>query len=125
MIDDTAVGRLSFLGRRPPPPFELWTVTLAPGHALPYAEADWHDAVVVVEAGEIDLECVGGGRQRFVPGDVLRLSGLPLRSLRNPWPEPAVLVAVARRRRPMSSGPAGRHNSDRVDQPGGAQPRDY
>jgi hypothetical protein len=125
MIDDAARGRLSFLGRRLPSPFELWTVTLGPGHALPYDEADWHDAVVVVEAGEVDLECVGGGRQRFVRGDVLRLSGLPLRTLRNPWPEPAVLVAVARRRRPMSSGPAGRHDSDRVDQLGGAQPRDY
>ena len=110
MIDDTAGGRLSFLGSPPPPQFALWTVTLEPGHALPYDEADWHDAVVVVVAGEIDLECVGGGRQRFVPGDVLRLSGLPLRTLRNPWPEPAVLVAVARRWRPMSSGSAGRHN---------------
>jgi hypothetical protein len=110
MTDDTAGGRLSFLGRPLPPPFERWTVTLEPGHALPYEEADWHDVVVVVAAGEIDLECVGGGRQRFVPGDVLRLSGLPLRTLRNPWPEPAVLVAVARRRRPMSSGSAGRHN---------------
>jgi quercetin dioxygenase-like cupin family protein len=110
MIDDTAGGRPSFLGSRPSSPFERWTVTLEPGDALPYVEADWHDAVVVVEAGEIELECMGGGRQRFVAGDVLCLSGLPLRTLRNPWPEPAVLVAVARRRRPMSSGSAGRHN---------------
>jgi hypothetical protein len=97
MVDDGDSGRLSFLGRGLPSPFVLWMVTLGPGHTLPYDEADWRDAVVVVEAGEIDLVCLGGGRQRFVPGDVLRLSGLPLRNLRNPWPEPAVLVAVARR----------------------------
>jgi hypothetical protein len=111
MIDDTDCGPLSFLGRPPPSPFELWMVTLGPGHALPYDQAEWRDAVVVVEAGEVELECEGGGRQRFLAGDVLCLRGLPLRALRNPWPEPAVLVAVTRRRRPMSSGSAGRHNN--------------
>jgi hypothetical protein len=98
MMDDSDRGRLSFLRGDLPSSFVLWMVTLGPGDALPYDEAVWRDAVVVVEAGEIELVCLGGGRQRFVAGDVLRLSGLPLRTLRNPWPEPVVLVAVARRR---------------------------
>jgi hypothetical protein len=97
MDDDTDRDRLSFLGRRLPSPFELWIVTLGPDQALPYDEADWRDAVVVVEAGAVDLVGLCGGRQRFVPGDVLCLGGLPLHTLRNPWPEPAVLAAVARR----------------------------
>jgi hypothetical protein len=110
MDDDTDRGRLSFLGGRLPTPFERWVVTLGPDQTMPYDEADWRDAVVVVEAGQIDLVCPDGRRQRFVRGDVLCLSRLPLLVLRNPSPELAVLAAVARRRRPMRSGPAGRHN---------------
>lgn len=98
MDDDIDRERLSFIGKRLPSPFELWIVILGPDQTLPYDEADWRDAVVVVETGQIDLVCPGGGRQRFVPGDVLCLSGLSLRTLRNPLPDPAVLVAVSRRR---------------------------
>jgi hypothetical protein len=81
------------------PPFVLRAVTVAPGHARAYREADWRDALVVVERGEIELECLGGGRQGFQSGDVLWLVGLPLRALHNRGREPAVLVAASRRRR--------------------------
>jgi hypothetical protein len=33
---------------------------------------------------------------RFVPGDMLWLTGLPLRELQNPGADPVVLVAVRR-----------------------------
>jgi hypothetical protein len=72
-------------------------VVLDPGHRRPYEAAEWDDALVIVKRGEIDVECRAGGRMRFVAGDMLWFTGLPLRSLRNPGPEPAVLVAVSRR----------------------------
>jgi hypothetical protein len=36
-----------------------------------YDETDWQDAIVVVERGEIEVECLGGRRRRFESGDVL------------------------------------------------------
>ncbi|MGH3058830.1 MAG: hypothetical protein ACRDPP_11425 [Gaiellaceae bacterium] len=89
--------RLSLLDRRLPPPFRLWTVALAPGRQLPFDEAAWRDALVVVEHGEIELECLDGSRERFARGDVLCLVGVPLRALRNPGREAVLLVAVSRR----------------------------
>lgn len=91
--------RLSFLGRRLPASFELRVVAVAPGCERAFDDAEWRDAVVVVERGQIELECLGGTCWCFGRGDVLWLSGLPLRALRNPGREPAVLVAVSRRRR--------------------------
>jgi hypothetical protein len=90
--------RLSLLGRRLPPGFEVRAVAVAPGRERPYHEADWLDALVVIERGEIELECLGGTRRRFARGDVLWLGGLPLRALRNYGRGPAVLAAVSRRR---------------------------
>jgi quercetin dioxygenase-like cupin family protein len=72
-------------------------VVLDPGDRRPFADAEWHDALVIVERGEIDLETRNGGRLRFIAGDILWLTGLPLRSLHNPGAETAVLVAVSRR----------------------------
>ena len=45
---------------------------------------------------EIELVTHAGERARFARGDVLVLSGLPLRALHNRGPEPAVLVSLAR-----------------------------
>ena len=79
------------------PAFVLWAIAVAPGCERPYDEAEWRDAVVSVASGEIELECSSGRRQRVTTGDVLWLTGLPLRALRNDGAEPAVLVAVSRR----------------------------
>ena len=92
-----ARDRLTFLGRQLSPSFERRTISIPPGHERAYAEADWTDALVVVERGEIELECLDGKRRRFVRGDSLWLCGLPLKLLRNPGAEPALLVAVSRR----------------------------
>ena len=89
-------GRWSFLGHRVPPSFAAHRVVVAPGIARPYDEAEWVDAVVVVERGEIELECTRGGRRRFRAGDVLWLVGLPLRALHCCGSGPAVLLAVSR-----------------------------
>lgn len=81
----------------PPPGFAFRAVAVEAGGERIYDEAEWHDALVVVTRGEIELECLGGSRRRFERGDVLWLVGLPLRSLHNGGDEPAVLVAVSRR----------------------------
>jgi len=91
-------GRLSFLGTRLEPGFELRALAVAAGREHAYREAEWRDALVVVERGAIDLDCLGGARRRFGRGDVLCLVGLPLRALHNRGAEPALLVAVSRRR---------------------------
>lgn len=106
---------ISFLGRKPSPSFRTTVVTLAPGCSRPFRDAEWADALVVVEVGEIELEGDDGDRRRFRCGDLLCLAGLPLRALHNPGPGPAVLVSVTRRRpvrrpsgRPRGPSSAGR-----------------
>jgi quercetin dioxygenase-like cupin family protein len=86
--------------RRLPASFERREVTIAPGGTRPYDEAEWRDAIVVVEQGEIEVEGRCGTRRWFRRGDVLWLTGLPLRALHNHADVPAVLIAVSRRARP-------------------------
>jgi quercetin dioxygenase-like cupin family protein len=76
--------------------FERRTVTVEPGCERPYDPAEWFDSLVVVQDGEVELHGHSGELARFKRGDVLWLTGLPVRALRNPGPDPAVLVAVSR-----------------------------
>ncbi|CAN5505008.1 hypothetical protein BH20ACT2_BH20ACT2_05930 [soil metagenome] len=92
-----ARGRHSFLGKPLPPSFALKVVVVAPGTARTYDEAEWRDALVLVEHGRVELECCAGGRTGFGRGDLFWLAGLPLRALHNLGPEPAVLCAISRR----------------------------
>jgi hypothetical protein len=92
--------RVSFLHRRLSSTFAKRVVTLEPGTSRPYLAHEWADALVVVEAGEVQLECDDGGRRRFAAGAVMWLAGLGLLALHNDGVEPAVLVAVSRRRAP-------------------------
>ena len=78
--------------------FEVRWVRVLPGCTRAYDEAEWQDALVVIERGAIELEGSSGNRHHFGRGDVLSLAGLSLRALRNPGREPALLLAVARRR---------------------------
>jgi quercetin dioxygenase-like cupin family protein len=103
----TGEERISFLGAELPPGFELELVSVEPGATRPYRDADWWDSLVVVEHGQVELECVRGGRRRFVEGAVMWLAGLPLVALHNPGPEPVLLAAVSRKRTgPMNSRPS-------------------
>ena len=85
------------LGRRLPAAFERRVVVLAPGHTRRYDPAEWQDALVAVERGQIELECDDGSRLCFGRGSILWLQGLPLRILRSRGRGQAVLVAVSRR----------------------------
>lgn len=82
-------------------------ITIAPGDARPYVEAEWLDSLVVIEQGSIEIECLAGSHRRFGRGDLLWLVGLPLRTLRNDGSEDTVLVAISRRVAP-DGGPYGR-----------------
>jgi quercetin dioxygenase-like cupin family protein len=95
-------ARLSFLGRSPPPGFALDVITIEPGATRPFVNTDWCDALVVLEQGEVALEAESGRVWHFVPGDVVWLSGLPLRALHNHGDEAVVLSAVRRRAAPAA-----------------------
>jgi hypothetical protein len=77
--------------------FDVRVLELPPGGERPYDGAEWAGALVIVDRGEIELDCVDGDRPRFAGGAVLWLAGLPVRELRNPGAVPAVIVAVRRR----------------------------
>ena len=76
--------------------FRRRVVDVAPGEELDLAADRWRDALVVLESGEVELECAAGGRSRFAAGAVLCLLP-PACVLRNTNSEPARLITVSRR----------------------------
>jgi hypothetical protein len=93
-----AEGAVTFLGRPLGPSFTGRAVTIAPGGSRPYDEAEWRDALVAVEHGELALECRAGGRRTFGSGALLWLVGLDIVMLHNHSPtQSTVIVAVSRR----------------------------
>ncbi len=76
--------------------FGTRVVELAPNCILLYDTASWHDALVFVADGEIEVECAAGERQRFSSGAILCLAPLSVRWLRNTGQAPARLVALWR-----------------------------
>jgi quercetin dioxygenase-like cupin family protein len=90
--------RITFLGRPLGPSFRRRVVTLGPGARHPYDDVEWRDALVVVETGEVVLECRGGVRRTFATGNVIWLTGMGVLVLHNAGAEDAVLVAVSRTR---------------------------
>jgi quercetin dioxygenase-like cupin family protein len=116
VCDDGEAGRAGFTRR---------TVVVEPGTSRRSHDAEWHDAIVVVESGDVELECAAGGRRRFAAGAVLWLAGIDLRVLHNVGPGPVVLVAVARRRGPGPHAPpavVGDHRPRRGTAPGSPPP---
>jgi len=85
--------------------FRRRSVVLEPGQSRPSGDAEWRDALVIVERGDVELECAAGGRRRFSGGAVLWLEGIDLRVLHNVGDEPVVLLAVSRRRDEEPHGP--------------------
>ena len=78
--------------------FEVRRVAVAPGGSRAYDEAEWSEALVVVERGRIELEGLSGARRTFERGAALWLAGVPLRALHNHGREPAVMVTFTRQR---------------------------
>jgi hypothetical protein len=77
-------------------PFRVVAVAIPPGEVRAYDSTEWCDAIVAVERGELELECVSGGRRRFGSGSLIWLCDLPLRALRSTGCDPVLLVAVFR-----------------------------
>jgi hypothetical protein len=88
--------RLSLLGRRIPAWAQLRIVAIEPGCRRAYDPAEWRGALVVVERGEIELECPSGARWRFEEGAVMSLAGLPIRALCNERSATVLLTALSR-----------------------------
>jgi len=61
--------------------FRRRSIRLEPGESRRSGDAEWRDALVVVEQGDVELECAAGGRRRFAGGAVLWLEGIDLRVL--------------------------------------------
>jgi predicted enzyme related to lactoylglutathione lyase len=97
-MDEPSRTRSTFLGRRVPLAFRVRVVTVAPGEERAFDPAEWRDALVAVEQGELELECMSGGRRRFGRGSILWLCGLRLRALRSTGRESVLLVALSRER---------------------------
>jgi hypothetical protein len=89
--------RLGLFGNAVPYAFTIRVVVVAPFGEHVYDAAEWSDALVEVEHGDLDVELRDGDRCHFGSGDVLWLVGLPISRLHNPGQEPTVLVAVSRR----------------------------
>jgi hypothetical protein len=81
---------------RTPPGCRRRVVVVEAGEEMAYDGAAWVDSIVLVERGEVELECASGGRERFAQGALLCLGCVQLRTLRNLGEESAVLIAVTR-----------------------------
>ena len=79
--------------------FDRRIVELQPGAVLSYEDPSWHDTIVFVTAGAVELECASGERHCFRSGDIVCLAALPLRNVRNAGLTTARLLAVWRRAR--------------------------
>ena len=90
MGDHAAGSRTAFVRR---------TVVLEPGESWQSDGTEWHDALVLLVQGTVDLECAAGGRRRFPAGAALWLAGIDLRAVHNAGVDVAVLLAISRLRR--------------------------
>jgi hypothetical protein len=79
-----------------PAGFSRRVFRVAPGLELGLGPGGLPDAIVVVEQGELELECRAGTCRRFAPGSMLPIARLPIAHLRSVGPGPLVLVAVSR-----------------------------
>jgi hypothetical protein len=96
-MEDGDSERLSFLGRDLPETFVCREISIECRSERPYDGREWVGALVVVEEGELELECLAGSRSQFARGSVLFLESLHLRTIRNAGDERLVLTAVTRK----------------------------
>jgi hypothetical protein len=79
-----------------PAGFSRRVVRLDPGHELDFDAREVPDAIVVIEDGEVELECRSGTRRRFGRGSMIPIARLPVTHLRSVGLGPLVLFAVSR-----------------------------
>jgi hypothetical protein len=71
---------------------------VAPGRELGLEPGRLADTIVLVEQGELELECRAGTCRRFGCGAMIPIARLPVSHLRSVGRRPLVLVAVSRAR---------------------------
>jgi len=76
--------------------FRRRVVELAADEELRIDPSLWRDAIVFLDTGEIEVECVAGERRRFSKGAVLCLVP-PVHVVRNCGRDRARLIAISRR----------------------------
>jgi hypothetical protein len=81
-----------------PADFSRRVLRVAPGLELGLEPGRLPDAILVVEQGELELECRAGTCRRFGRGSMIPIARLPIARLRSVGPCPLVLVAVWRAR---------------------------
>jgi hypothetical protein len=95
MTADGSAGDALF--RHPlPGGFSRRVLHAAPGVELSLEADGLPDAIVVVEEGELELECKAGARRRFGPGSMIPIARLSIAHLRSVGHGPLRLVAVSR-----------------------------
>jgi hypothetical protein len=95
MTADDSAGDALF--RDPlPAGFSRRVLRVVPGLELDLDAPGVPDAIVLVEEGEIELECREGTRRRFGRGSMIPISRLPVAHARSVGPGPLVLVTVSR-----------------------------
>jgi hypothetical protein len=67
----------------------------APGRDIDLSPAPPADAIVVVEQGELEIECTAGCRRRFGRGSMIPIARVPVARLRSAGSRTLILVAVA------------------------------
>jgi quercetin dioxygenase-like cupin family protein len=76
--------------------FRRRVVELAPDDELHIDAAAWRDAIIFLDSGDVEVECVVGERRRFSKGAVLCLVP-PVRLLRNCGGDRARMIVISRR----------------------------
>jgi len=77
--------------------FETVRITIPAGGEMACSASEWHDQLVVVEQGSLELETRMGMRRTFAAGAVLTLRRMRLTVLRNRGSGTTVLAATSRR----------------------------
>jgi hypothetical protein len=95
-VTEDLLARLAAAPRLPAA-FVRRVTELPPGVTLGYDPREWHDAIVVVREGVVELRLRSGVRRTFVARDLLWLAGLDVAELHNPGLETTALVSVRRR----------------------------
>ena len=79
-----------------PEGFSRAVLQVAPGLDVDLEASGVADPIVVVEEGELELECRSGARRRFGRGSMIPIARLPIARVRSVGAGPLVLVAVSR-----------------------------
>jgi hypothetical protein len=79
-----------------PKGFSRRVLRIAPGFKVSPEPGCLHDAIVVVEEGELEVECRSGSRRRFGRGSMIAIARFPIAGLRSVGAGPLVLLAVSR-----------------------------